>query len=299
MFIQFTKDKGLTFYNTDDERAAQRSKTRNDRYLHQEEATTPVLSMMPHPFASGHRQLYTSVSVKNDTPYEVNSIRVEYCVCSKDENSFIASGGTWTVGTSRGGCLLTEIHSTLILNDGTGRELDCIPYLSAGTTYAQFFIMLFDDVCCMRSSHQSPTECTLTYEQQQQLHGQFVQKLQKHKHGPQTFVAFLQSKIGTTGGTIVSTTHTYYKYPIKKFMLCRVGFNFIIYTMYYISTPISISLCMEDYCMRVVQILYFNIFKFILLYARSCTAKTWQRVRNNRIPLIFFNGMIRFVRRHI
>ena len=57
MFIQFTKDKGLTFYNAGDERVAKRSPTHNDdRYLRQEGATTPVLSMMPHPFAS--RRLY-------------------------------------------------------------------------------------------------------------------------------------------------------------------------------------------------------------------------------------------------
>ena len=63
----------------------------NDRYLRQEGATKSVLSMMPHPFASGHRQLYSNVSVKNDTPHEVNWIIVEYLwgSCDSDKNTFI------------------------------------------------------------------------------------------------------------------------------------------------------------------------------------------------------------------
>ena len=78
MFLQFTNDKGLTFYNNDDERFAVRSPTHNDdRYLRQEDETT-VLSMMPHPFVGCHRRLYSRVSIKNDTPYEVNSARIEY-----------------------------------------------------------------------------------------------------------------------------------------------------------------------------------------------------------------------------
>ena len=60
MFIQFTKDKGLTFYNAGDERFAVRSPTHNDdRYLRQEGKTRPVLSMMPRPFVSGHRRMFS------------------------------------------------------------------------------------------------------------------------------------------------------------------------------------------------------------------------------------------------
>ena len=159
MFIQFTKDKGLTFYNAGDERFAVRSPTHNDdRYLRQEGATKPVLSMMPHPFAS--RRLYPHVSVKNDTPHEVKFVKVLYCQCTPDENSFIVPGGTWMTETYRGGCLVTAILSTLILNDGTGRVVDCLSYASSGTSYAKFFIMWIDDVCCLRSSAQSTTECT-------------------------------------------------------------------------------------------------------------------------------------------
>ena len=54
MFIQFTKDKGFTFYNVGDERVAKRS---IDRFLRQDEGMKPVLSMMPHPFASRHRRM--------------------------------------------------------------------------------------------------------------------------------------------------------------------------------------------------------------------------------------------------
>ena len=140
-------------------RVAKRSKTQNDRYFRQEGATKPVLSMMPHPFVSGHRQLYSRVSIiKNDTPYKVNSARIEYWACTKDENNVIASGGTWTAGPDRGGCLVTKILSTLILQDGS--ELECKPYLSTGTCYAIFFIMFIDGVCCLRSDSQSTTECT-------------------------------------------------------------------------------------------------------------------------------------------
>ena len=145
MFIQFTNNKGLTFYNNDDERVAKRS-------------IDLVLSMMPHPFASGHRRLYYKASVKNDTPHEVNYIKIEYKCCNSDENFYIASGGTWTAGTYRGGCLVTWIHSNLILHDGN--ELMCKSYFSSGTSYDTFFIMLIDGICCLRSDHQSNTECT-------------------------------------------------------------------------------------------------------------------------------------------
>ena len=57
MLIQFTNNNGLTFYNVDSEHVAERSKTHNDRYLRQEGEMKPVLSMMPYPFASGHRRM--------------------------------------------------------------------------------------------------------------------------------------------------------------------------------------------------------------------------------------------------
>ena len=96
------------------------------------------------------------MALKNDTPYKVNSARIEYCDCDKDENNFIASGGTWTADTYRGGCLVTEIHSTLIIN---GREKQCKGYFSSGTGISEFYIMWIDDACCLRSSQQSNTEC--------------------------------------------------------------------------------------------------------------------------------------------
>jgi hypothetical protein len=54
MFIQFTKNKGFTFYNVGDERVAGRS---IGRFLRRGGEMKPVLSMMPHPFASRHRRM--------------------------------------------------------------------------------------------------------------------------------------------------------------------------------------------------------------------------------------------------
>ena len=115
-----------------------------------------MLSMMPHPFAS--RQFYYyKVALKNDTPYEVNFARIEYCGCTKDENNFIASGGTWTADY-RGGCLVTHIHSTLKLNDGS--VVECARYWATGTGLSEFFLMWIDGECCLRSRKQSNTRCT-------------------------------------------------------------------------------------------------------------------------------------------
>ena len=102
--------------------------------------------------------MYYKVAIKNDTPYEVISARIEYCACTNDENNFITSGGTWTA-TYRGGCLVTEIWSTLIID---GREEQCTTYAPqyvVGTGLSEFYIMWIDDVCCLRSSQQSNTEC--------------------------------------------------------------------------------------------------------------------------------------------
>ena len=61
-------------------------------------------------------------------------------------------------GPDRGSCLISAIHSTLILHDGS--EMTCKSYSSTGTCYATFFIMLIDGVCCLQSDLQSNTECT-------------------------------------------------------------------------------------------------------------------------------------------
>ena len=116
----------MTFYNADDERFAVRSPTHiNDRYLRQEGVTKPVLSMMPHPFAS--RRLYPQVSVKNDTPHGVNFVKVHYCgACTKDQHNFIASRGTWTFRPYRGNCLVTLITANMVLPDAS--LLACAPY---------------------------------------------------------------------------------------------------------------------------------------------------------------------------
>ena len=102
--------------------------------------------------------LYPNVSVKNDTPHNSNYVYVGYGgLCANDKNTnFMASGGTWT-GPDRYGCLVNWIHSILILDDGS--ELDCKEYTSHGTGYSDFFIILIDGQCCVRSSHESFTEC--------------------------------------------------------------------------------------------------------------------------------------------
>ena len=94
---------------------------------------------MPHPFAS-RRLNFKSASIYNHTPYDANFAKIEYCDCTPDENNFIVSGGTWTVSdASKAYCKVTEIHATLILDDGSTMECGA-PYLS-GRIYATFTLM--------------------------------------------------------------------------------------------------------------------------------------------------------------
>ena len=87
-----------------------------------------------------------------------------YGACVKDENNFIGSGGAWTVGTCRGGCLVTQILANLIIpavTTSTGfRVVECAKYLSSGTSYTEFYIMWIDGVCCLRSWAQDSDKCT-------------------------------------------------------------------------------------------------------------------------------------------
>ena len=161
----------MTFYNAGEERVAVRSQTHNDdRYLRQEGETRPVLSMMPHPFPSDHRRLfYSNASVKNDTPYDVRWISIEYAwgscegQCRPDRNRFIGTGGTWTVQAERGICLITAIYVSLDIYDenkvGGYGSMDCRSYSSSGTGYSQFYIMLIDGECCTRSKAQDADTC--------------------------------------------------------------------------------------------------------------------------------------------
>ena len=81
---------------------------------------------------------------------------VEYLACADDENNFIASGGTWT-GPYRGGCLINAIYGTLTLHDDS--VLKCNFYDGKGTGYSEFYIMLIDGVCCLRSWAQDSDKC--------------------------------------------------------------------------------------------------------------------------------------------
>ena len=57
-------------------------------------------------------------------------------------------------------CHRRRRHSTLIID---GREEQCSQYFSSGTGISEFYIMWINDVCCLRSSKQSNTECTNQY----------------------------------------------------------------------------------------------------------------------------------------
>ena len=57
MFIQFTKDMGLSFYTLNEERVAVRSTSPKNRYLHQEGETKPLLSMVTHPHRRRRRRM--------------------------------------------------------------------------------------------------------------------------------------------------------------------------------------------------------------------------------------------------
>jgi len=178
MFIQFTNDMGQSFYNPDNERVAVRYTADNDRYLRQEGEMKPVLSMMPHPLASRHRRMtpdcssanldggivpqhygwgwYPEVTIRNNTPYYTSHAKVIFTACSKDETYGIASGDMF-VGDFRGYCLLVNIKTTLMLPDGS--ELKCNDYDSTGTALAEFFLMLHDGVCCVRSERRTDQKC--------------------------------------------------------------------------------------------------------------------------------------------
>ena len=119
--------------------------------------------MMPHPFPSDHRRLfYSNASVKNDTPYDVRWISIEYAwgscegQCRPDRNRFIGTGGTWTVQAERGICLITDIVVILVID---GREHECSDYSSSGTGMASFYIMWIDGECCTRSWKQDADKC--------------------------------------------------------------------------------------------------------------------------------------------
>ena len=177
MFIQFTNNKGQSFYNDHNERVAKRS---IDRYLRQEGETKPVLSMTPHPFVSHHRRLtgnqcttaifnedfvkpltgdfYARVNIKNDTPYEAYYVYVDYMTIDcEEEDVTVISGYKWT-GPARGTCLVKDIKA--YVRNSWGGTKPCIKYDAGdtGTGYSEFYIIYIDEICCVRSWAQSK-EC--------------------------------------------------------------------------------------------------------------------------------------------
>ena len=128
-------------------------------------------------------QLYSKITIQNDTPYQAYDTYVEYSVGGVTDSIHegIVSGYKWT-GPTRGLALVVKIYATLRTlpearqrrlyfgdNDIYGLDDDyvdpfkhgdkaCNPYLSIGTTHADYFIILMGDVCCIRSSYQTK-EC--------------------------------------------------------------------------------------------------------------------------------------------
>ena len=106
-------------------------------------------------------QHYPYVTITNKTPYDTldiqNSNVVQYSTralfCSDDLYS-VAAQQTWKA-SSRGECLVHRITATLTIPDGPGYLL-CTTYKSSGTGHSIYsIIMKGDDVCCVRSSHES------------------------------------------------------------------------------------------------------------------------------------------------
>ena len=87
-------------------------------------------------------------------------------MCRDDEApGALAPGAIWE-GPYRGGCLLTTVTDVDLLRpDSEGGRLKCNPYVSSdGTGYSEFFIILIEGECCIRSSRNyHRTDCKFTY----------------------------------------------------------------------------------------------------------------------------------------
>ena len=103
--------------------------------------------------------LYSRVTIRNDTPfdtqYNINNLSlrpyVRYDHCS-DHWSYhrnyiqqiVVSGKTWE-GPTRGSCLVRNVSQvSLSRSQDKGGNLDCTNYVSSGTAYSQFFIIMYD-----------------------------------------------------------------------------------------------------------------------------------------------------------
>ena len=171
----------LLWFITSDRFADAAPQLRGDRGLVENEdvlgsfGTNDTLTETPN------LQLYSKVTIQNDTPYPAYDTYVEYSVGGVTDSIHegIVSGYKWT-GPTRGLALVVKIYATLRtrpearqrrlqLDDWSRLDDDysdpyehgdkaCNPYLSIGTTHADYFIILMGDVCCVRSSYQTK-EC--------------------------------------------------------------------------------------------------------------------------------------------
>jgi len=131
MFIQFTNDNGLTFYNIADERVAVRTTTHDNRYLHQDGKTQPVLSMVTHPHSRRRRRMTDGCNDVGDTSFA--EMEKEDCwtgPCNKIPYKNACLGGTFTKGckwypNQRNGNTIGMCSSCAGVNCGNHRALTC------------------------------------------------------------------------------------------------------------------------------------------------------------------------------
>ena len=121
-------------------------------------------------------QGYPHVIVRNKTPYDTMpgyTLFVRYggggfCkndVVSNESDGWLPwnlhAGETWTA-SSRGACLVTQIYSfqggywkdKVLLQNDDGSIRHCKKYVSTGTSYSEFSIIMDGDRCCVKSSHE-------------------------------------------------------------------------------------------------------------------------------------------------
>ena len=130
-------------------------------------APTFPTGFAPSPAAPYPDLGYYKIKIKNDTPFPtVEERSITYVLfsagCNAEHPAQITSGSTWT-GESRGGCLLEKIYTTLIRPEDEGGNLKCSRYTTVtGTGYSEFYIVMYDGRCCVRSFAES-MECPVIY----------------------------------------------------------------------------------------------------------------------------------------
>ena len=105
--------------------------------------------------SSQYGDFYDKVTIKNATPYDIkvdvnDPPQVKFWYGQTfDSRQPIPPGQTWA-SPLRGSLLLDGIERvSLISSDGV--VLSCMNYESSGMGYAQFYVILIDGKCCVRS----------------------------------------------------------------------------------------------------------------------------------------------------